>query len=192
MSLDPGRTPNYYTMNLLCHLDSMNPFGSMYTFFVENATRSKVQEAIKKGYVWVNGKHEKASYKIFQGIKFILNYHCATQKRLQRNYLLISFMKMLIYWWLTKLQEWWRIQLMVWTGTLVNGLMHHVEELGGREDDTGDLRPGIVHRLDKDTSGLLVVAKNDHTLAALSAKFAEDVERTYWALVWGNPPEEEP
>lgn len=77
-----------------------------------------------------------------------------------------------------------------WTGTLVNGLMYHVDELAG-EDEDENIRPGIVHRLDKDTSGILVVAKNDETLAALSEKFKEkDVERTYWAIVWGTPKEE--
>ena len=75
-----------------------------------------------------------------------------------------------------------------WTGTLVNGLMHHVDELGASDDE---LRPGIVHRLDKDTSGLLVVAKHAETLAKLSAKFAKkEVQRTYWAIIWGTPPEE--
>ena len=77
-----------------------------------------------------------------------------------------------------------------WSGTLVNGLMHHVDELAGEEEEE-NIRPGIVHRLDKDTSGILVVAKTNEALANLSAKFAEkDIERTYWAIVWGTPPKE--
>lgn len=72
-------------------------------------------------------------------------------------------------------------------GTLVNALLHHVKDLGGVG---GTLRPGIVHRLDKDTSGLLVIAKNDATLRALQAAFkSREVEKTYLALVWGQPPE---
>lgn len=71
-------------------------------------------------------------------------------------------------------------------GTLVNGLLAHC---GGSLSGIGGVkRPGIVHRLDKDTSGLIVVAKNDRTHAGLSAQFeARSVERAYHALVWGVP-----
>ena len=71
-------------------------------------------------------------------------------------------------------------------GTLVNALLAHVRDLRGIG---GELRPGIVHRIDKDTSGLLVVAKDDGTMAALAAAFkAHTVERVYDALVAGKPP----
>lgn len=71
-------------------------------------------------------------------------------------------------------------------GTLVNAVLHHVGDLRGIG---GELRPGIVHRLDKDTSGLLVIAKDDVTLAALQRLFAQrEVEKVYWALVAGQPP----
>ncbi len=70
-------------------------------------------------------------------------------------------------------------------GTLVNALLHHCRDLGGVG---GVLRPGIVHRLDKDTSGLMVVAKHDAALQALSAQFpAGRVGKTYLALVHGRP-----
>ncbi len=70
-------------------------------------------------------------------------------------------------------------------GTLVNALLHHCADLQGIG---GELRPGIVHRLDKDTSGVLVVAKNEPTHAALVAQFAaHTVEKEYLALVWGAP-----
>lgn len=73
-------------------------------------------------------------------------------------------------------------------GTLVNALLHHVKDLKGVG---GELRPGIVHRLDKDTSGLLVVAKHDEALRALQAAFkSRQVEKTYLALVAGQPPDE--
>ena len=72
-------------------------------------------------------------------------------------------------------------------GTLVNALLHHVSGLSGVG---GVLRPGIVHRLDKETSGCLVVAKNDAALQALQRAFqARTVEKTYLALVHGHPPE---
>jgi 23S rRNA pseudouridine1911/1915/1917 synthase len=75
-----------------------------------------------------------------------------------------------------------------WRGTLVNALLHHVRDLGGVG---GALRPGLVHRLDKDTSGCLVVAKNDAALVGLQASFkARSVKKTYLALVHGHPPPE--
>lgn len=73
-------------------------------------------------------------------------------------------------------------------GTLVNALLHHLKDLQGVG---GELRPGIVHRLDKDTSGLLVVAKHDVALRALQAAFkSREVTKTYLALVQGQPPDE--
>jgi 23S rRNA pseudouridine1911/1915/1917 synthase len=77
-----------------------------------------------------------------------------------------------------------------WTGTLVNALIHHCgESLSGIG---GVRRPGIVHRLDKETSGVLVVAKTDQVHRALSEAFADhgrtgELERAYLALVWGAP-----
>ncbi len=72
------------------------------------------------------------------------------------------------------------------SGTLVNALLHHVKDLKGVG---GVMRPGLVHRLDKDTSGLLVIAKHDVALRALQAQFkSRSVEKTYLALVLGQPP----
>ena len=73
-------------------------------------------------------------------------------------------------------------------GTLVNALLHHLDSLGGIG---GELRPGIVHRLDKDTSGLLLVAKNDAAQLALSEQLsARTMEKHYRALVEGAPRED--
>lgn len=70
------------------------------------------------------------------------------------------------------------------SGTLVNALLHHVRDLSGIG---GALRPGIVHRLDRDTSGLLVVAKGDRVHRVLSAALkAREVRRVYRAAVWGH------
>ncbi|MFH1057573.1 MAG: RluA family pseudouridine synthase [Pseudomonadota bacterium] len=72
------------------------------------------------------------------------------------------------------------------TGTLVHGLLHHCGDLAGVG---GKLRPGIVHRLDKDTSGALVAAKSDQAHRGLVAAFAAGrVDKRYLALVWGAPP----
>ncbi|RMH32731.1 MAG: RluA family pseudouridine synthase [Nitrospirae bacterium] len=76
-----------------------------------------------------------------------------------------------------------------WTGTLVNALLHHLARgngtlstIGGRE------RPGLVHRLDKDTTGVLVIAKTDQAHRFLSAQFKRhSIQRIYEALVWGAP-----
>lgn len=68
-------------------------------------------------------------------------------------------------------------------GTLVNALLHHIKDLSGIG---GELRPGIVHRLDRGTSGIMVVAKNDRAHQELSRQFADrEVEKEYVALVWG-------
>ena len=69
-------------------------------------------------------------------------------------------------------------------GTLVNALLHHCRDLSGIG---GVMRPGIVHRIDKGTSGLLVVAKNDRAHASLAAQFKEHtIDREYLAIVWGR------
>jgi 23S rRNA pseudouridine1911/1915/1917 synthase len=71
------------------------------------------------------------------------------------------------------------------SGTLVNALLHRVKDLAGVG---GELRPGIVHRLDKDTTGCLVVAKHEQALVALQKSFkTREVEKTYLALVHGHP-----
>ncbi len=71
-----------------------------------------------------------------------------------------------------------------YTGTMVHALMHHVKDLKGIG---GEERPGIVHRLDKETSGVVVIAKSDFVLTHLMKQFkAHTVEKTYLALVWGK------
>ena len=70
------------------------------------------------------------------------------------------------------------------SGTVVNALLHHVDDLSGVG---GQLRPGIVHRLDRGTSGVMVVAKNDTSHKELSRQFHDrEVEKEYFALVWGT------
>jgi 23S rRNA pseudouridine1911/1915/1917 synthase len=86
-----------------------------------------------------------------------------------------------------------------WTGTLVNALVYHFQNLPvapGSVDypvpRRGEIRPGLVHRIDKDTSGLMVVAKTEFAMTFLARQFFDhSIERTYTALVWGapNPPD---
>ena len=69
------------------------------------------------------------------------------------------------------------------SGTLVNALLHHVKDLSGIG---GEMRPGIVHRLDKGTSGVMVIAKNDEAHQELARQFHDrEVEKEYVALAWG-------
>jgi 23S rRNA pseudouridine1911/1915/1917 synthase len=75
-----------------------------------------------------------------------------------------------------------------WNGTLVNALAYHFQNLPTSQNGEG--RPGLVHRIDKDTSGLLVIAKTELAMAHLAKQFYEHtIERTYYALVWGEPKE---
>ncbi len=156
--------------------------------FVENATRNKVQEAIKDGFVLVNNTVQKSSYKVQAGdlINITLPKPPPPEAVPEDIPLQIVFEDddfiivnkeagMVVH-----------PAFGNWNGTLVNGLLHYINDLP--EVDEDNIRPGIVHRLDKDTSGLLVVAKNETTHAKLSALFAKhDIERSYWAVVWGNP-----
>jgi len=76
----------------------------------------------------------------------------------------------------------------VHSGTLVNALLAHCDDLSGIG---GEVRPGIVHRLDKGTSGVMVAAKNDVSHRGLAEQFAaHSVKRLYWALIYGTPQEE--
>ena len=73
-----------------------------------------------------------------------------------------------------------------WTGTLVNGLVHYFSALPNPAK-SNELRPGLVHRIDKDTTGLMVVAKNDFAMTHLAKQFFDhSIERHYQALVWGD------
>jgi 23S rRNA pseudouridine1911/1915/1917 synthase len=73
-----------------------------------------------------------------------------------------------------------------WTGTLVNALTYHFQNLPTSQNGEG--RPGLVHRIDKDTSGLLVIAKTELAMTHLAKQFFyHTIERKYLALVWGEP-----
>ena len=77
-----------------------------------------------------------------------------------------------------------------YTGTMVNALMHHLKDEPLFQ--SGEVRPGLVHRIDKDTSGLLVVAKNELAMNKLARQFfLKTTRRTYQAIVWGNMEDDE-
>ena len=77
-----------------------------------------------------------------------------------------------------------------WEGTLVNALVFHFKNLPEMDGNTG--RPGLVHRIDKDTSGLLVIAKTDLAMDSLAQQFKNHtIKRNYQAIIWGLPNEKE-
>jgi len=161
---------------------------------VEKISRNRIQLSAKEGFLLVNDKPVKVNYKIrpFDEIKMVLpkprNEFKLIAEKMDLNIVFEDDDVMVI----NK-----RAGVVVhpgtgnWTGTLCNGLAHH---LGGDVEKLGlnEHRPGIVHRIDKWTSGLLVVAKNPEALTHLSKQFFDKTtDRIYQALVWGEPEETE-
>ncbi len=156
------------------------------TNHVENATRNKVQQAILAGTVLVDRKNVKASHQVSPGeVIHITLPRPPPQKALPEDIpieVVYEDNEVLV---VNKPAG------MVThpaygnhTGTLVNALLHHCRSLSAISDPT---RPGIVHRLDKDTSGLMVIAKTDPAHVKLAKQFAErTIQREYWAIVWGT------
>ena len=154
--------------------------------FVENATRTKIQAAAKNGSIEVNGNVVKSNYKVkpLDEIKVKFEYPPHENLLVAENIILDIVYE--------------DDDLVVinkpagmvvhpghgnYSGTLINGLIYHFENLPKNSSN----RPGLVHRLDKDTSGLLVVAKNDNSMVHLSNQFANKTsKREYIAMVWGN------
>ena len=154
--------------------------------FVENATRTKIQAAAKNGSIEVNGIVVKSNYKVkpLDDIKVKFEYPP------HENLLVAENIALDIVYEDDDLVVLNKPAGMVvhpghgnYSGTLINGLIYHFENL----PKNSSKRPGLVHRLDKDTSGLLVVAKNDNSMVHLSNQFANKTsKREYIAMVWGN------
>ena len=159
--------------------------------FIENATRNKIQIAIKAGSVLVNNNVVKANYKVKPNdeVRVVLT-HPPHENLLVAEDLPID----IVYEDDDVIVVNKKAGMVVhpghgnYSGTLVNGLIHHVENLPANSNE----RPGLVHRIDKDTSGLLVVAKNENAMSKLALQFFnKTTERIYYALVWGNVAEDE-
>jgi len=158
--------------------------------FVENATRTKIQAAAKKGSIQVNGLVVKSNYKVKpeDQIKVLFEYPP------HENELIAEKINIDIVFEDDDLVVINKPAGMVvhpghgnYSGTLINGLIYHFKNLPKNSSN----RPGLVHRLDKDTSGLLVVAKNDVAMVHLSNQFAKKTsKREYIAMVWGNVKED--
>jgi len=159
---------------------------------VANATRNKVQQAIDSGAVLVNGEPTKSNYKVkpFDEIRVLLDTPPRDTEVVAENIpldIVYEDSHLLV---VNK-----PAGMVVhpahgnWTGTLVNGLVYHFQHLPEMKGNVG--RPGLVHRIDKDTSGLLVIAKTEEAMTSLAAQFFHHtIDRTYLALVWGEPNED--
>ena len=158
---------------------------------IENATRNKIQEGAKNGSVFVNGVPVKSNYKVkpYDVIK-VLFAHPPYENLLVGEDISLE----VVYEDDTLLVVNKPAGMVVhpghdnYSGTLINALIYRFDNLPNNSSD----RPGLVHRIDKDTSGLLVIAKTEQAMAHLSLQFAEKTsEREYVALVWGNVENEE-
>ena len=159
----------------------------------ENATRTKVQEAIRSGEVTVNGKMVKPNYVIQPNdvISIQLNRPDPPEVKAEAIPITIVYEDEFLLVVNKPAGMVTHPAYKNYSGTLVNALMHHTDQLSAlhaEEDEEFDtVRPGIVHRLDKDTSGLLVVAKDETTHQLLAKQFAAKTsEREYHAIVWGT------
>jgi 23S rRNA pseudouridine1911/1915/1917 synthase len=156
------------------------------------ATRNRVQLAIDAGSIKVNGENTKGSYKI----KPADDIQVLFEKPRRETEILPENLDLGIIYEDEHLMVVNKPAGMVvhpaqgnWTGTLVNGLVYHFQNLPEMKGNAG--RPGLVHRIDKDTSGLLVIAKSEIAMTHLAAQFFHHtIDRTYLALVWGEPDDE--
>lgn len=159
--------------------------------FIENATRNKIQKAAKTGNIYVNDEPVKQNYKVKAGdIVQVMFEHPPYEFLLTPENIPLDIVyeddSLLV---INK-----PAGMVVhpghgnYSGTLINALVYHFDNLPNNSSE----RPGLVHRIDKDTSGLLVVAKTEHAMTHLSKQFFDKTsDREYVALVWGNVEEDE-
>lgn len=155
-----------------------------------STSRNRIQKAIENGNILVNKKTVKTNYKVKAGdeISVVLPTPPRELELIPENIPLDIVYE--------------DDQLIVinkkpgmvvhpghgnYTGTLVNALIYHFNQLPGDH-----VRPGLVHRIDKNTSGLMVVAKTEESMTHLAGQFFNrTIERRYWAIIWGTPDKEE-
>jgi len=157
---------------------------------IQNATRNKIQNAATEGNIFVNDIPVKSNYKVkpFDVVTVMLTHPPF------ENHILPEDLPLNIVYEDDALLLINKEPGMVvhpghgnYTGTLVNALAHHFDNLPMNSSE----RPGLVHRIDKDTSGLLVVAKTEAAMTHLAKQFeSKTSEREYIALVWGNVADE--
>ncbi len=158
---------------------------------VENATRNKIQKAAKEGNIFVNDVIVKSNYKVkANDVVTVLFEHPPYEMLLTPEDIDID----VVYEDDDLLVVNKQPGMVVhpghgnYSGTLINALIYHIDNLPNNTSN----RPGLVHRIDKDTSGLLVVAKTEEAMTHLAKQFFDKTtEREYVALVWGNVEEDE-
>ncbi|WNJ20741.1 RluA family pseudouridine synthase [Pontibacter sp. G13] len=156
-------------------------------------TRSRIKNASSTGSISVNGQEVKVSYKVKAGdkVKLMLPFPPTPKLEAEAMDLDIRYEDddfLIVH----------KPAAMVChpsfghrTGTLVHGLLHHFEHLPVAKGSE-HARPGLVHRLDRDTTGILVIAKKEYAMAHLSKQFFDrTTDRLYQAIVWGNVEEDE-
>jgi len=156
-----------------------------------NASRARIQDGLKEGYILINEKQVKPNYKVRAGDKIrvylpepprdeeVVPEDIPLNIVFEDDDLLVVNKEagMVVH---PAYQN--------WSGTLVNALTWHFQNLPEMPGNDG--RPGLVHRIDKDTSGLLVIAKTEKAMSGLAKQFFDhSIERTYYALAWGVPEE---
>ena len=154
---------------------------------IENSTRNKIQNAAKSGYIFSNQIAVKQNYKVKPGDIIKVMFHHPPHE----NLIIGEKIQIDVVYEDDDLMVINKPPNQVvhpghgnYSGTLLNGLIYHNENLP--ENSNG--RPGLVHRIDKDTSGLLVIAKSPDALTKLSEQFFhKTVDRKYLAIVWGEP-----
>jgi len=159
--------------------------------FIQNATRNKIQQAAKNGNIYVNGVAVKSNHKVKgNDVVRVLFTHPPYEYLLVGENIPLD----IVYEDDALLVVNKPAGMVVhpghgnYSGTLINALIYHFENLPMNSDN----RPGLVHRIDKDTSGLLVIAKTEDAMNHLAKQFFDKTsEREYVALVWGNVEEDE-
>ena len=149
-------------------------------------TRTRIQQLIKDKNITVNGKVTKSSYKIEENDEIVIEVPEAETTEIKPENIKID----IVYEDSDIAVINKQAGLVVhpahghYSGTLVNAILYHIKDLSGIN---GEIRPGIVHRLDKDTSGLIVIAKNDKVHTALTEMFQEKkIKKTYLAILKGK------
>ena len=149
-------------------------------------TRTRIQQLIKDRNITVNGKPTKSSYKIEENDEIIIEVPEVETTEIKPENIKID----VVYEDSDIAVINKQAGLVVhpahghYSGTLVNAILYHIKDLSGIN---GEIRPGIVHRLDKDTSGLIVIAKNDKVHTALTEMFQEKkIRKTYLAILKGK------
>ena len=149
-------------------------------------TRTRIQQLIKDKNITVNGKATKSSYKIEENDEIVIEVPEAETTEIKPENIKID----IVYEDSDIAVINKQAGLVVhpahghYSGTLVNAILYHIKDLSGIN---GEIRPGIVHRLDKDTSGLIVIAKNDKVHTTLTEMFQEKkIRKTYLAILKGK------